>query len=52
MPPEKRKRRPRDANQLAKAIVDIATGETEDRESTLGKTHPAQTDAVRRFQKH
>ena len=40
MPPEKRKRRPRDANQLAKAIVDIATGETEDRESTLGKTHP------------
>ena len=36
MPPEKRKRRPRDANQLAKAIVDIATGETEDREPTSG----------------
>lgn len=30
----KRKRRPRDANQLAKAIVDIATGEAEDREPT------------------
>ena len=30
----KRKKRPRDANQLAKSIVDIATGETEDREPT------------------
>jgi hypothetical protein len=30
----KRKRRPRDANQLAKSIVDIATGEVEDRELT------------------
>ncbi len=29
-----RKKRPRDANQLAKSIVDIATGETEDREPT------------------
>jgi hypothetical protein len=28
------KKRPRDANQLAKSIVDIATGETEDREPT------------------
>jgi len=28
------KKRPRDANQLAKSIVDIATGETEDRELT------------------
>jgi len=30
----KRKKRPRDANQLAKSIVDIATGEVEDREQT------------------
>lgn len=30
----KRKKRPRDANQLAKSIVDIATGEVEDRELT------------------
>lgn len=30
----KRKKRPRDANQLAKAIVDIATGEVEDRKPT------------------
>ena len=29
-----RKKRPRDANQLGKSIVDIATGETEDREPT------------------
>ena len=29
-----RKKRPRDANQLAKSIVDIATGEVEDREPT------------------
>ena len=29
-----RKKRPRDANQLAKSIVDIATGETEDRAPT------------------
>jgi hypothetical protein len=29
-----RKKRPRDANQLAKSIVDIATGESEDREPT------------------
>lgn len=30
----KRKKRPRDANQLARSIVDIATGEVEDREPT------------------
>jgi hypothetical protein len=30
-----RKKRPRDANQLAKSIVDIATGEVEDRVPTL-----------------
>lgn len=30
----KRPKRPRDANQLAKAIVDIATGEAEDREES------------------
>jgi hypothetical protein len=29
-----RKKRPRDTNQLAKSIVDIATGEAEDREPT------------------
>lgn len=29
-----RKKRPRDANQLAKSVVSIATGETEDREQT------------------
>jgi hypothetical protein len=29
-----RKKRPRDANQLAKSIVDIATDEAEDREPT------------------
>ena len=32
MPP--RKKRPRDTNQLAKRIVDIATGEDEDRKPT------------------
>ena len=31
---EPRKKRPRDANQLAKSIVGIATGEVEDREPT------------------
>ena len=31
---ESRKKRPRDANQLAKSIVDIATGKDEDREPT------------------
>jgi len=31
---ESRKKRPRDANQLAKAIVGFATGEEEDREPT------------------
>jgi hypothetical protein len=30
-----RKKRLRDANQLGKSIVDIATGEVEDREQTL-----------------
>jgi hypothetical protein len=30
----KRRKRPRDANQLAKSIVGIATGEVEDREPT------------------
>ena len=29
-----RKKRPRDANRLAKSIVDLATGEVEDREAT------------------
>jgi hypothetical protein len=31
----KGEKRPRDPNQLAKLIVDIATGEVEDREPTL-----------------
>jgi hypothetical protein len=31
---EPRRKRPRDANQLAKSIVDIATGEVEDRQPT------------------
>ena len=35
-----RKKRPRDANQLAKSIVDIATGEIVDRPEQDGK-HPA-----------
>jgi hypothetical protein len=34
MPDRSRKRRPRDPNQLAKLIVDIATGQVEDRELT------------------
>ena len=32
-----RKKRPRDANQLAKRIVDIATGEEEDWDPDKGK---------------
>lgn len=32
--PDRSRKRPRDANLLAKAIVDIATGEVEDREPT------------------
>lgn len=32
--PPKKPKRPRDANQLARRIVDIASGETEDREPT------------------
>jgi hypothetical protein len=31
---EERKKRPRDSAQLAKLVVDIATGEVEDREPT------------------
>lgn len=31
------KRRPRDVNQLGKLIADIATGETEDHETTSAK---------------
>jgi hypothetical protein len=40
----KGQKRPRDANQLAKLIVDIATGQVEDREPTSeeqGKTTAA-----------
>jgi hypothetical protein len=35
------KKRPRDVSQLAKLIVDIATGETEDREPADGKNPAA-----------
>ena len=34
----KGEKRPRDANQLAKLIVDIATGQVEDREPTARRT--------------
>jgi len=33
--PEKRPKRPRDPAQLAKLMIDIASGEVEDRELTL-----------------
>ena len=39
-----RPKRPRDANQLAKMIVDLSTGETEDRDPNAGKD----PNAVRR----
>ena len=45
-----RKKRPRDANQLGKSIVDIATGEVEDREPTSeepGKDRAARQPAKR-----
>ena len=44
------KKRPRDANQFGKSIVDIATGETEDREATPEEqgTDPAAVDLGRR----
>jgi hypothetical protein len=35
--PDRSRRRPRDPNQLAKLIVDIATGETEDMPDDAGK---------------
>jgi hypothetical protein len=35
--PERSRKRPRDPNQLAKLIVDIATGEVEDTSSDDGK---------------
>lgn len=34
--PDRSRKRPRDPNQLAKAIVDIATGQVEDGMSTAG----------------
>ena len=37
-----RKKRPRDASQLAKAMVDIATGEIEDVDPDEGKNKAAQ----------
>jgi hypothetical protein len=39
--PDRPKKRPRDVSQLAKLIVDIATGETEDREPADGKNPAA-----------
>jgi len=43
MPDRSRKRRPRDPNQLAKFIVDLATGETSEAETPpeLGDKNPA-----------
>jgi len=35
--PEKKPKRPRDANQLAKLVVDLATGQTEELDSDAGK---------------
>jgi hypothetical protein len=35
--PDRSRKRPRDANQLAKLIVDIATGEVEDTPEDTGK---------------
>lgn len=35
--PDRSRKRPRDPNQLAKAVVDIATGHAEDRELTAGE---------------
>jgi hypothetical protein len=35
--PERSRKRPRDANQLAKLVADIATGETEDATADDGK---------------
>ena len=37
MAPKARRKRPRDANQLAKLVVDIATGEVEDAEQDDGE---------------
>jgi len=40
--PDRSRKRPRDPNQLAKAIVDIATGQVEDLDSTSrGGKNPA-----------
>lgn len=50
MTDQARKKRPRDANLLAKAVVDIATGEQEDKEAetkNLGKD-PAAVSLGRR----
>lgn len=41
MSTEDKKKRPKDANQLAKLIADIATGETEDTETTEDGKNPA-----------
>jgi hypothetical protein len=37
MPKRSSKKRPRDANQLAKSIVDLATGQTEEKNPDDGK---------------
>jgi hypothetical protein len=47
--PEKRLKRPRDPNQLAKMLLDIATGAIEDREPTHGpQKDPAAVSLGRR----
>ncbi len=43
-----RKRRPRDPNQLAKLVVDIATGAVEDRRITAQVKDPAAAELGRR----
>ena len=45
--PERSRKRPRDPNQLAKLIVDIATGEVEDPDPDAGK-NPAAVELGRK----
>ena len=43
-----RPKRPRDANQLAKSIVDIATGEADDRQKDTGRSKAGKIGGARR----
>jgi hypothetical protein len=49
---EPRRKRPRDAAQLAKLVVDIATGEVEDREPTLEECRPELRDGLEAPNRH